>query len=95
MATGAFRPLSLGGDGSLSRSPRHVTAQFAGVYLAAMGVDRPPSIDVIRQWRHRGHVRRVGTDEHGLALYDLNDILATVKRLGYPISNTEGEPPCA
>ena len=53
-----------------------------------------PSIDVIRQWRHRGHVRRVGTDEHGLALYDLNDIIATVKRLGYPVSKPESEPPC-
>lgn len=78
----------------MTRSSRHVTAQFAGVYLAAMGVARPPSIDVIRQWRHRGHVQRVGTDEHGFALYDLNDIIATAKRLGYAPNNTDSEPPC-
>lgn len=65
------------------KDSRHVTAQFAGVYLAFLGVDNPPSIDVIRHWKHRGHVTRVGTDPQGHALYDLTTIVATAKRLGY------------
>lgn len=63
-------------------NPRHVPAALAAAYLAyiAMPFDgeakAPVSVDLIRQWHHRGYVRRVGT--HPItrhALYDLEDIM--------------------
>lgn len=54
---------------------RHVTAHFAGFYLGYLGVEAPPSVDLIRKWAHRGHVPRVGTDEWGFALYSLDHVI--------------------
>ncbi|MCW2759053.1 MAG: hypothetical protein JWO46_2799 [Nocardioidaceae bacterium] len=60
-----------------------VTAQFAGAYLAYLGVAKPPSVNTIRTWVWRGKVTRVGTDPSGYALYDLTDIVLEARRLGY------------
>ncbi len=56
-------------------STRHVTAAFAGAYLAYLGVENPPSVNLIRSWAHRKKIRRVGTDPTGFALYDLDSII--------------------
>lgn len=34
----------------------------------------------IRQWRHRGHLTRLGTDTRGRALYDLDEALALAEQ---------------
>lgn len=58
-------------------SSRHVTAPFAVTY-AYWVTDGAVTLTVsqIRVWAHRGHVRRMGTDAAGLALYSLDDIMA-------------------
>lgn len=57
------------------------TAAFVIAYIAAM--EGPTlTVDQIRQWRRRGHVRRVGTDPAGYAVYDLNDVLRHAERRG-------------
>lgn len=61
---------------------RHVTAHFAGWYVAYHGGTHL-SVNLIRQWTHRGHVNRVGTDDDGYALYDLSQICAHARLRGY------------
>lgn len=38
------------------------------------------TVDQIRQWVRRGHVHRLGTDEFGYALYNLDDIVRHATR---------------
>ncbi len=77
---------------------RPATAHFAGFYLGWLGADPAPSVNLIRQWAHRGKVRRVGTDEWGYALYDLTDIVEHARLRGYLDAAMEaaarGEDPC-
>ena len=64
-------------------NPRHVTAALAAAYLAYVAMpfggearDEVVTVNLIRSWAHRGHVRRVG--KHPVthhALYDLEDIM--------------------
>lgn len=61
---------------------RHVTAHFASFYLGWLGVEHPPTVALIRKWTQRGHVRRVGTDPEGYALYDLTDIIERARHRG-------------
>ncbi len=61
---------------------RHVTAHFAGFYLAYCGAQPAPSVNLIRSWAHRGKVQRVGTDEWGYALYDLDQVIGHARFRG-------------
>jgi hypothetical protein len=55
---------------------RHVTAGFAIAYVHFV-TDGAVTLTVgqIRVWAHRGHIKRVGTDLSGFALYDLDGIV--------------------
>ena len=56
---------------------RHVTAALAIAYMHfATNGAVTLTVGQIRVWAHRGHVKRVGTDPSGFALYDLDDIVA-------------------
>lgn len=70
-------------------NPRHVPAALAAAYLAYLAMPFPAearavvTVDLIRSWAHRGHVRRVGTHpvtHH--ALYDLEDIMRRARDRG-------------
>ena len=62
-------------------SGRTGTAAFIIAYIAA--VDGPTlTVDQLRQWRTRGHIRRVGRDPSGYAVYDLDDVLRHAERKG-------------
>lgn len=63
-------------------NPRHVTAAFAGAYLHYIGATNPPNVNLIRQWAHRKHITRVGTDSAGYALYDLDSIIRHAQARG-------------
>lgn len=57
------------------------TAAFIIAYIAA--VDGPTlSVDQLRKWCQRDHIRRVGTDPSGFAVYDLDDVLRHADRKG-------------
>lgn len=56
---------------------RHVTAALAIAYMHYVTNGAVTlTVGQIRVWAHRGHVKRVGTDPSGFALYDLDDIVA-------------------
>lgn len=63
--------------------PRIVTAQFAVVYL---NIVTPAHVVVtehqIRDWAYRGHIGRHGHGVRGRTLYDLDEIVAYVRRRG-------------
>lgn len=61
---------------------RHVTAHFAGWYVAYMG-GRHLSVNLIRQWAHRGHITVVGRDSDGFTLYDLATVMDCARARGY------------
>lgn len=68
-------PIVLSGQGRVG------TAAFVIAYLAA--IDGPTlTVDQLRQWKHRGHIRRVGTDPSGYAVYDLNDVIRHAEQRG-------------
>lgn len=77
---------------------RRVTAHFAGFYLGWLGAVPAPSVNLIRQWAHRGKIRRAGTDEWGYALYDLTDVVEYARHRGYldaaMAAAQRGEDPC-
>jgi hypothetical protein len=57
------------------------TAAFVIAYVAAC--DGPTlTVDQLRQWKRRSHIRRVGTDPSGFAVYDLDDVLRHAARRG-------------
>lgn len=62
-------------------NPRHVTASFAIAYMHYVTEGATTlTVGQLRVWAHRGHIHRRGTDPHGFALYDLNDILRHSKK---------------
>jgi hypothetical protein len=76
-------------------NPRHVPAALAAAYLAYIAMPfggearEVVTVDLIRSWAHRGHVRRVGT--HPItrhALYDLEDIMRRASDRGLLASST-------
>lgn len=58
------------------------TATFVIAYVAACCDGPTLTVDQIRQWRCRGHIRRVGTDPSGYAVYDLDDVIRHAERRG-------------
>ena len=64
-----------------SQLGRAGTAAFIIAYIATC--DGPTlTVDQIRQWKRRGHVRRIGTDPNGYAVYDLDDVIRYVRDRG-------------
>jgi hypothetical protein len=61
---------------------RDVTAEAAVDFVAYLGATRPLTVDLVRQWCHRGHVRRTGTAPSGRALYSTSDIVRHCERRG-------------
>lgn len=57
------------------------TAAFVIVYIASIG-GPTLTVDQLRQWKRRGHIRRVGTDPSGFAVYDLDDVLRHAEKNG-------------
>lgn len=67
----------------MTEDSRWVTAHFIGFYLGWIDASPVPSVNLIRQWAHRGKIRRGGTDEWGFALYALTDAVEYARQRGY------------
>lgn len=71
-------------------NPRHVTAAFAITYIAyCTDGYLTLSVNLIRTWTTRGHVRRVGTDPDGFALYDLDSLVGYIESRGLLVSELQ------
>ena len=59
--------------------PRHVTGDFVVAYIAwTAGVILTQ--DQLRQWAVRGHIRRIGHNQQGRNVYDLDSVLRHISK---------------